>query len=83
MSSKSPKKSSANSPTGHIPRIEPTKRGAAEPPQPPNLPEFPDGDGGTTGFMPRVNIDGIDSAKEADDSAIHKQSERGSGSQSR
>jgi len=63
------------SPTGHVPRVDPVTGKVIDPPQPPDLPEFPDA-GGTTGFMPAVRAEPIDSSKEADDSAGANQNEQ-------
>ncbi|MCC6616866.1 MAG: hypothetical protein IT320_25560 [Anaerolineae bacterium] len=69
------------SPTGHVPRVDPATGKIIDPPQPPDLPEFSDV-GGTTGFMPSVRAESIDSSKEADDSASSGQSEQFTGKRS-
>jgi hypothetical protein len=71
--SDSPEKARAGaSKTGRVPRIEQPNTTRYEIPQPDTLPEFPDSDG-TTGFMPVVNVEGKDSAKDADDDATRTQ----------
>lgn len=70
------------SPTGHVPRVDPATGKVIDPPQPPDLPEFPDL-GGTTGFMPAVQAEADDDSKEADDSASNNQDERTSGKRSK
>jgi hypothetical protein len=57
-----------DSKTGRVERIEQAIRDIIEPPQPPTLPEFPDSDS-ITGFMPNMNVEGVDLAKDADDHA--------------
>ncbi|MCL4250633.1 MAG: hypothetical protein KJ065_20950 [Anaerolineae bacterium] len=71
------RRSGAKSPTGHVPRVDPVTGKVSDPPQPPNLPEFPDSDG-TTGFMPVIRMEPVDSSKEADDSANDSQSDQAS-----
>ncbi|MBE0688488.1 MAG: hypothetical protein IH587_00020 [Anaerolineae bacterium] len=66
------------SPTGDVPRVDPATGEIIDPPQPPDLSEFPDV-GGTTGFMPAVRAEPVDNSKEADDSASDSQSEQGTG----
>ncbi|NDJ59559.1 MAG: hypothetical protein GYB67_00450 [Chloroflexi bacterium] len=61
-----PKKRTAATETGMMPRIDDEPMSAHEPPQPDTLPEFDDL--GATGVMPAF-AEGEDAAKHADDSA--------------